>query len=185
MASSGHLLGPFGVTLHRQIGLPGAVFKARRKTQTNVVLSLRPAPLIHPNGRLASTACTFKQTRAFVISFVSFQHNVVVGPRMAPSVYQNGLLASTACTFLHRLICIMFGRFQKNMRTSAAGGPMLGRLGCLLEAPGRRRHPKGIPRTRFESSGLSLRGPWPSSEDLPAPKGTPKALQGRNLGRLG
>ena len=39
LAISWVVLGPFGVTLNRQIGLARATFKARRDTQPNVVIS--------------------------------------------------------------------------------------------------------------------------------------------------
>ena len=115
-------------------------------------------PLLPQNGLLTSTACTFSTTCVF--AFVcTFLQAVVIRVRPAPSFDQYGLLASTACTFLRRLMIIIFGRFQKT---------------C---APLRRE-------AHFGSPGLSPGSPRPPSGG-PAPKGTPKALQGRGLGRLG
>ena len=78
---------------------------------------------------------------------------------------------------------IMLGCFQTTcapLRREAHFGFVPWRLPAPLgRLPGHQRHPKGTPRTRFGSSGLSLGGPRPPLGSLPAPKGTPKSLQGR------
>ncbi len=146
------------VTLARQSGFRKPLLRPRRTTQRTVVIGTRPAPLSPQNGLLASAACTCSTTCSFAY-VCSCRRCVVIRVRPAPSFDQHGLLASTACTFLRRLMFIMFGRFQKT---------------C---APLRRE-------AHFGSPGLSPGGSRPPSGG-PAPKGTPKALQGRGLGRLG
>ena len=95
------------------------------------------------------------QKHVFLVMFVKNQPYDVIRVRPAPSFDQYGLLASTACTFLRRLMFILFWYLLKPARL-CGGRPLLGRLGCLLEAPG------------------------PPREARP-----PEALQGGGLGRLG
>ena len=142
-------------TLVGQSGSRKPLLRQRRITQRTVVIGARPAPLLPQNGLLTSGACTFPTTCVF--AFVcTFRRAVVIRVRPAPSFDQYGLLASTACTFLRRLMIIIFGRVQKT---------------CGREA-------------HFGSHGLSPGSPRPPSGG-PAPKGSPEALQGNGLGRLG
>ena len=146
-------------TLARQSGSRKPLERPRRTTQRTVVIGARPAPLLPQNGLLASTACTFSTTCVFAY-VCAFRRAVVIRVRPVPSFDQYGLLASTACKFLRRLMIIIFGRFQKTA-CLCGGRPILGRLGCLLEAPGPprearppQRQPRGTPRMRFGSSGV-------------------------------
>ena len=171
-------------TLARQSGSRKPLLRSRRTIQRTVVIGARPAPLLPQNGLLASTACTFSTTCVFAV-VCTFRRAVVIRVRPAPSFDQYGLLASTACTFLRRLLLIVFGCFYKPARL-CGGRPILGRLCCLLEAPGpprEARPPKVAQRHSKETvwvvwgcllefSGLPLGG-------LRAPKVTPKSLQGR------
>ena len=145
-------------TLVGQSGSRKPLLKPRRTTQRTGVIGGRPAPLLPQNWRFTSTSCTFSKTCVFD-DFCENSAYFVIRVRPAPSFDQYGLLASTACTFLRRLMLIVFGCFFKN------GAPL------QREAP-------------FGSPGLSPRGPRPPSGG-PAPKGSPKALQGIGLGRLG
>ena len=118
------------------------------------MIGARPAPLLPQSKLFISAACTFSTTCVFAC-VCTFRLAVVIRVRPAPSFDQYGLLASTACTFLRRLMFILFWYLLKPARL-CSGRPLLGRLGCLLEAPG------------------------PPREARP-----PKALQGGGLGRLG
>ena len=171
-------------TLLGQSGSRKPLLRPRRTTQRTVVIGGRPAPLLPQNGLFTSTACTFSTT-CVVTWFCRFPQAFVIRVRPAPSFDQYGLLASTACTFLRRLMLTVFGIFLKPARL-CCGRPLLGRLGCLLEAPGPSREvrpPKAAQRQSKETlwvvwgcllevSGLPLGG-------LRAPKDTPKSVQGR------
>jgi hypothetical protein len=99
------------------------------------------------------------QKRVFLMISAKTQPYVVILFRPAPSFDQSGLLASTVCTFLRRLMLIVFGCFLNNCAPLQREAP--------FGSPGM---PPGSPRR-------------PSGE--PAPKGSPEALHGNGLGRLG
>ena len=156
------------------------LLRPRRRTQRTVVIGARPAPLLPQSKLFTSAACIFSITCVFAC-VCSFRLAVVIRVRPAPSFDQYGLLASTACTFLRRLMFILFWYLLKPARL-CGGRPLLGRLGCLLEAPGpprEARPPEALQGGGLGRLGLSLGGLRTSFGRLPGPHGTPKSLQGR------
>ena len=148
------------------------------------MIGARPAPLLPQSKLFTSAACIFSTTRVFAC-VCSFRLAVVIRVRPAPSFDQYGLLTSTACTFLRRLMCILFWYLLKPARL-CGGRPLLGRLGCLLEAPGlpREARPPKAPQRHSKDAvwvvwGCLLEVSGPPLGSLPAPKGTPKSLQRR------
>ena len=148
------------------------------------MIGARPAPLLPQSKLFTQAACIFSTTRVFAC-VCTFRLAVVIRVRPAPSFDQYGLLASTACTFLRRLMLIVFGYFLKPARL-CGGRPLLGRLGCLLEAPGppREARPPKAPQRHSKEAvwvvwGCLLEVSGPPLGSLRAPKGTPKSLQGR------
>ncbi len=159
--SSGHLLkglGPHASDPGSPKWLPEAPLRSRRTTQRTVVIGARPAP--HITSKWASGqdgVHIFKNTCVFAY-VCCFRRFVVIRVRPAPSFDQrgasrlDGVHISTKANVHHAWA---FSKTRAPLRREIR----LGRLDCLLEAPG--------PLVR------------------PGPKGTQKALQGHCLGRLG
>ena len=110
----------------------------------------------------------------------SFQLAVVIRVRPALSFDQYGLLASTACTFLRRLMFTLCWHLLKPARL-CGGRPLLGCLGCLLEAPGPPREvrsPEALQGGGLGRLGLSLGSLRTSFGRLPGPHKHPKVSRG-------
>ncbi len=115
--------------------------------------------LLPQNGLVASTACTFSTPCLFAYVCIR-RRAVALRVRSAPSFDQYGLFVDGVHIYTKATLrLIIFGCFFKPARL-CSGRPILSRLGCLLEAPG------------------------PPRKARP-PKGTPEALQGGSLERLG
>ena len=117
------------------------------------------------------------------MTFVKNQSYVVIRVRPALSFDQYGLLASTACTFLRRLMFILFWYLLKPARL-CGGRPLLGRLGCLLEAPGpprEARPPEALQGGGLGRLGLSLGSLRTSFGRPPGPQRHPKVAPGTGL----
>ena len=163
-------------TLVGQSGSRKPLLRPRRTTQRTVVIGARPAPLLPQNELLASTACTCSTTCVF--AFVcTFRRAVVIRVRPAPSFDQYGLLASTACTFLRRLMLIVFVCVSYKTARLCSARPILGRLGCLLEAPGppREARPPKAPQRHSKDAvwvvwGCLLEALWEASRPPKAPQ---------------
>ena len=143
------------------------------------MIGARPAPLLPQSKFFTPAACTFSTTCVFAC-VCTFRLAVVIRVRPAPSFDQYGLLASTACTFLRRLMFILFWYLLKPARL-CGGRPLLGRLGCLLEAPGpprEARPPEALQGGGLGRLGLSLGSLRTSFGRLPGPQRHPKVAPG-------
>jgi hypothetical protein len=180
--SSAHLLeglepyvsGPGWPKWPRKVGL-----RPRRTIQRTVVIGARPAPLLPQSKLFTSAACIFSTTHVFAC-VCSFRLAVVIRVRPALSFDQYGLLASTACTFLRRLMFTLFWNLLKPARL-CGGRPLLGCLGCLLEAPGpprEARSPEALQGGGLGRLGLSLGSLGTSFGKFPGSRRHPKVAPG-------